>query len=242
MARQIPALHDILRSIDLFCSLNARALRFLATAAQLKHFKRRESVIERGQSADGFFVVVQGRIEVSLSAAANMQKVVEIAGPGDQIGEAMMFFGGEHLIDARAITEATCVWISKADCFEAISLDPGLTVKLITALSSRFVTLLSDIEATNCLTARERLYQLLLTEPRQGNVIKLTVSKGTIASKLGIAKETLSREFQRLSRDGLIRMQGSTIELLDVPGLPGAARPARVSSRKLARSFTATDA
>ncbi len=224
-----PDMPEVLRSLELFSGVNDRTLRFLCNACEFRYAKRREQVVQRGEIADGLFVIAQGRVEVSLSAAANIQKVVEIAGPGDQIGDAMMFQGGEHLIDARAITPVTYIWIGKADCLQAIALDPGLAVKMLTALSRRFVTLLSDIEATNCLTARERLYQLLLTEPRQGNVVRLTVTKGIIASKLGIAKETLSREFQRLSRDGLIRVKGSTIELLD---LPGAVREPRVSTRR----------
>jgi CRP-like cAMP-binding protein len=111
----------------------------------------------------------------------------------------------------------TYLSVSKADCLRAIALDAAFAVKLLEAMSARFVTLLADIKAANCLTARERLYQFLLSEPREGNWVRLTLTKGTIASMLGIAKETLSRELQRLSADGLVRVQGARIELIDAP-------------------------
>lgn len=208
---------ETLARLRLFSGLNDLATRFLSNAAQMASVKRHDYVIRRDGAADSFIVLVQGRVEVSMSADGGFSKVIEIAGPGDQIGEAMMFCGGNHLIDARAITSVTYLWISKADCLQAIVLDPTFAVKLLEAMSGRFVTLLADIKATNCLTARERIYQFLLTEPREGNWVRLSVTKGTIASMLGIAKETLSRELQRLSADGLIRVEGSRIELFDPP-------------------------
>lgn len=209
--------NDALGRLRLFSGLNDLASRFLANAAQMASVKRHEYLVRRNGPADCFLVVVQGRVEVSLSADSGFNKVIEIAGPGDQIGEAMMFCGGNHLIDARAITSVAYLWVSKADCLQAIVLDPTFAVNLLEGMSGRFVTLLADIKATNCLTARERIYQFLLSEPREGNWVRLSVTKGTIASMLGIAKETLSRELQRLSVDGLIRVEGSRIELFEPP-------------------------
>lgn len=208
---------EILARLRLFSGLNNLASHFLANAASIANVRRHEHLIRRNGPADCFFVVIQGRVEVSLSGDSGFNKVVEIAGPGDQIGEAMMFCGGNHLIDAKAITSVTYLWLNKADCLQAMVLDSNFAVKLLEALSGRFVTLLADIKATNCLAARERIYQFLLSEPREGNWVRLSVTKGTIASMLGIAKETLSRELQRLSADGLIKVQGSRIELFDPP-------------------------
>jgi len=210
---------ETLERLTLFGDLNDQAKRFFAQTAEMTTIKRHEYLIRRDGPADCFFVVVQGRVEVSLSADSGFSKVIEIIGPGDQIGEAMMFCGGNHLIDARAITAVTYIRINKPDALQVIQIDNSFAVHMIHAMSARFVTLLADIRSTNCLSARERIYQFLLKEPRQNNWVRLTVPKGTIASILGIAKETLSRELQRLSSDGLIRVQGTRIELLDPPPL-----------------------
>jgi len=206
-----------LAGLHQFSGLNDAARDYLATVAVLGNIKRHEHLVQRNGAADSFYVVVQGRLEVSLSADGGFNKVIEIAGAGDQVGEAMMFCGGNHLIDARAITALTYIQLKKADCLHAMSLDHHFAQRLLEAMSARFVTLLADIKATNCLTARERLYQFLLNEPREANFVRLSISKGTIASMLGIAKETLSRELQRLTTEGLIRVEGARIELIDPP-------------------------
>jgi len=203
-------------SIPLFAGLNDKAMNFLREQARVKQAKRNGSILYRGQWADGFHVVIQGHVKLSLAAMSSTDKVIEICRPGDQFGESMMFRDGPHLIDAQALGPVTYAWISKPAILHAMSLDPRLSIRLLEALSRRFVALLEDIESTNCLTARERLYRFLLSEPRMGNQVTLQVSKGTVAAKLGIAQETLSREFKQLSRDGVIRVQGSTIELLQL--------------------------
>jgi CRP/FNR family transcriptional regulator len=213
----------VIDTIPLFAGLNDKARNFLREQAQVRHTKRNESILYRGQWADGLHVVIEGRVKLSLAAMSSSDKVIEICRPGDQFGESMMFLDGPHLIDAHALCLVTYAWISKSAILHAMSLDPRLSVRLLEALSRRFVALLADIESTNCLTARERLYRFLLSEPRSGNRVTLQISKGTVASKLGIAQETLSREFKQLSRDGVIRMQGATIELLQLQDASGAS-------------------
>jgi CRP-like cAMP-binding protein len=173
-----------LASLRQFSGLNDMARDFLSQAVVMGHVKRHEYLVQRNGAADSFFVVVQGRVEVSLSADSGFHKVIEIAGSGDQIGEAMMFCGGNHLIDARAITAVTYIELSKADCLRAMSLDHQFAQRLIEAMSARFVTLLADIKATNCLSARERIYQFLLNEPRQDNWVRLSITKGITRTKL----------------------------------------------------------
>lgn len=104
---------------------------------------------------------------------------------------------------------------------------------MLEVMSGRFVTLLADIRVINCLSARERIYRFLLSEPREGDWISLSVTKGTIASMLGVAKETPSRELQRLSAEGLKRVEGSRIQLVDP--LP-ADRPCLNLKRAIALS------
>lgn len=202
--------------IPLFAGLNDKVVRFLRENLRVGLAKRNQPIVQRGDFADGFFVVVEGRVKLSLAAMADSDKVIEICRPGDQFGESMMFRDSTHVVDAHALGPVKFAWFSKPTLLHAMSLDSRLAVRMMEAMSRRFVTLLEDIESTNCLTARERLYRFLLNEPRNGSMVTLEISKGTVASKLGIAQETLSRELQQLSRDGVIRVQGSTIVLLQL--------------------------
>ena len=53
--------------------------------------------------------------------------------------------------------------------------------------------------------------------------LHLVAPKNVIASRLGIQPETFSRVAARLMKDGLIRVQGQDIVLLDIEGLRARA-------------------
>ena len=47
----------------------------------------------------------------------------------------------------------------------------------------------------------------------------LDIPKGQLASLLGTSSETLSRIFSKMTEEGLIRVEGKTISILDSEGL-----------------------
>jgi CRP/FNR family transcriptional regulator, dissimilatory nitrate respiration regulator len=57
--------------------------------------------------------------------------------------------------------------------------------------------------------------------PKRGNaeIVDLDLPKGQLSAQLGTIPETLSRIFAKLSRDGLLEVDGSQIKLLDRAGL-----------------------
>jgi CRP/FNR family transcriptional regulator len=57
-----------------------------------------------------------------------------------------------------------------------------------------------------------------MVDPKTGTVLrKITLSekKTTLASQLGTIPETLSRSLAKLTKEGLIKVDGRTIEILD---------------------------
>jgi CRP/FNR family transcriptional regulator len=56
---------------------------------------------------------------------------------------------------------------------------------------------------------------VLAAEQNSRDRVTLTISKGQLASLLGTIPETLSRIFAKMSTQGLIRVDGKSIHLLD---------------------------
>ena len=66
-------------------------------------------------------------------------------------------------------------------------------------------------------TVRQRLIHHLLTRcPGNNNCrIDLAMNKGDLARMLGTINETLSRNLKQLQEDGLIRVEGKKIHVMD---------------------------
>jgi CRP/FNR family transcriptional regulator, dissimilatory nitrate respiration regulator len=96
-------------------------------------------------------------------------------------------------------------------------------------MSARLKHLISEIEVLSLQNASYRLANYLWkrwdkARPADG-CIELQVPKGVIASRLSITPETLSRTLHGFSQQGLIRVEGSRVEILAPEGLHAIADP-----------------
>jgi CRP/FNR family transcriptional regulator, dissimilatory nitrate respiration regulator len=92
------------------------------------------------------------------------------------------------------------------------------------ALAEKNHSLIAEV-ATGRLPSAQRLAQYLasLIEPAAASggasTVRLPFSKTLLAARLGVKKETLSRLLGRLARDGVVRVAGRDITVLDRAGL-----------------------
>lgn len=94
-------------------------------------------------------------------------------------------------------------------------------------MSYRLRQQVDEIERLTLHPAVSRLAGYLVaqasSEVPRSHGVHLTAPKNVIASRLGIQPETFSRVAARLMKDGLIRVQGQDVVLLDVEGLRACA-------------------
>jgi CRP/FNR family transcriptional regulator, dissimilatory nitrate respiration regulator len=77
--------------------------------------------------------------------------------------------------------------------------------------------------------ARLASYLVYLTEEQNNaDAVTLPISKAQLASLLGTTPETLSRIFNKMTRNKLIAVQGSQIALADREGIEGLASGGRL--------------
>ena len=207
---------EVLEHLSLFQGLDEAFRKDLARTAKQIRVEKGECVFERGQQALGLYVVVTGRVKLSIPAVAKKEKVIEFIGPGQAVGEAVMFMDQPYLINAHALEDCMLLWIDKKKIVHAIESFPHFAINVITNLSSRFITLLHDIEVVNLQSAHQRVAGYLLSLPMEQGTVKLGSSKGNISSKLGLTAETFSRTLQYLSQEGMIDVHASKVNILDV--------------------------
>lgn len=97
---------------------------------------------------------------------------------------------------------------------------------LVKALAAGLLRLVAEIDASVGRSSAQRLAAYLesLAEPETGSeacAIELPVTKTTLAARLGITKETMSRLLRDLKEQGLIAMTRGNITILDRARLAG---------------------
>ncbi len=214
----IPAL---LHRIPLFSELSEADIDRVARFTRERRIARGEVLFQRGDKPHGFYFVVSGQVKLAFSSSQGTEKVVEILGPMQSFGEAIMFMDCPAPVFAEALTEAVLVHIGQGVVTEMVEQDPGFAKKLLAGMAIRLHGLIQDVETYSLRSSTQRVidYLLELADNDSPCEFALPTSKQVIASRLNLTPETLSRIFHDLVEAGLISVQGKHITLHDTAKL-----------------------
>lgn len=215
---KIPA---ILANIPLFREMSPEEIERIAQGTRELHLARGDVLFQRGDPSTGFYVVIHGQVKLALSSPQGIEKVVELFGPGQSFGEAVMFMGKPYPVYAQALTDSLALHINKNVVFGGIDSDPAFCRKMLAGLSIRLHRLIHYVESFSLRSSEQRVIGYLLQdleEVKEGQDIHINfpANKNVIASNLNITPETFSRILHNLSDSDLIEVKGKDVRIKDI--------------------------
>ncbi|MBW1815406.1 MAG: Crp/Fnr family transcriptional regulator, partial [Deltaproteobacteria bacterium] len=187
-----------------------------------KRFKKGETIYFEGDEGNGFYIVIDGNVKIFKLSIEGKEHILHFFGPGEPIGEVPVFSGQRFPANAEAVESTHLLFFPRTSFIDLISKNPSLSINMLAVLSKRLKEFTVQIENLSLKEVPARLasYLILLSkEQGTGKIIKLSTSKGQLASLLGTIPETLSRIFSKMAGLGYIKVDGRDITLLDPDGL-----------------------
>lgn len=218
---EIPA---ILANLPLFREMSPEEIGRIAQGTRELHLARGDALFQRDDVSTGFYVVIHGQIKLALSSPQGVEKVVELFGPGQSFGEAIMFMDKPYPVYAQALTDSLALHINKNVVFGGIDSDPVFCRKMLAGLSIRLHRLIYYVESFSLRSSTQRVIGYLLQdldETQEGLDIHINfpANKNVIASNLNITPETFSRILHNLTDGGLIEVKGKDVCIKDIARL-----------------------
>jgi len=213
---------NIISNIPIFSGLPEKQVEEIQNIAVHRHFVKGEIIFSEGDDGDGFFVVSYGRIKVYKASADGKEQILHIFGPGEPFGEVPVFSGQQFPANAQAIVESHLLFFPRGAFIDLITGNPSLALNMLAVLSKRLRQFTVQIEHLSLKEVPGRLaaYLIYLSDEQGAeDSVRLSISKGQLASLLGTIPETLSRIFAKMNSQRLIEVEGRTIRLLNPGGL-----------------------
>lgn len=217
-------LPKILRQSPLFAGTTDEDIAAILRICKVREYDRGEVLFDEGDVAQGFYIVAAGRVKVYKLSPEGKERILHVVQPGGNFAEAAIFADGLYPASAEPLEKSTLIFFPKRDFLDLLTAQGRIAINMIGGLS-RFLRLFAgQIEELTFRDVPSRLarYLLDLNNERNG-AVELPTSKSAIASRLGTVSETLSRTFRKLSDEGLIRVEGKTIVILDAERLSDLA-------------------
>lgn len=215
----------LVRSLRMFRQVGEASLAALALRGSLQRYPRGTLLFQEGDQADFLMVLLEGGVELFARDQDGCEAVVETLFPVDSFILAAALTGAPYLMSARTMLPSR-VLLLDADIFRrAVAADPDLSAPVMAELAQHFRRLVRQIKDLKLRTGVQRLGCFVLgLAGEEETEVALPFDKRTLASRLGMTAENLSRAFSVL-RDHGLSVQGNRMLIQDRERLTAFSRP-----------------
>ncbi len=216
---------QLLEDLPLLARLSKEDVRTLAARGRVRSYPPDSVVFREGDVGDCLHIVVEGRLRLSVVSADGKEAVLAALGPGESVGELSLLDGRSRSARAAAEGAVKTLVVNRDDFLQWLAVTPGAAFALLQTLSLRLRQTDAALADFAFLDLRQRLAKRLAGMPAAGGEADadgprtISVTQNELAAMLGVSRESVNKELNRLARSGCLRLERGRVILLDEAGL-----------------------
>jgi CRP/FNR family transcriptional regulator, cyclic AMP receptor protein len=208
---------ELLARTALFGSLEAQDRTDIAGRMRRVQFEPDQMIFSRGDPGREIYLVIEGRIRLSVLSSDGRELSFDHAGPGSVFGEIATLDGGERTAGATAISRVHAMSLQQKALMEVIANNPKVATAAIRFLCQRLRDTDQRLEAIALHRIEVRLARLMLSALKlQSAPVKdgkakldLGMSQGELALLIGASRPKVNIALTMLEDMGAITKAGS---------------------------------
>lgn len=185
------------------------------------NIKKNAYVFQQEDNPTSMFVLISGSVQVEKTDVNGKRTIVNIfAEDGTVFGEVYLYLS-DHPYDYGCLArkDSTVLSIDK-EFFQGESFEQKKIVQnMLEILSEKAFHLNQKLLIMGSFTLRQKISNYLLQKVNQSKEVKLSYNREELADYLGTTRPSLSRELGNMERDGLLKLNKNSIEILDLEEL-----------------------
>jgi CRP/FNR family transcriptional regulator len=194
-----------LRTLDVFRDLSATGQHMLECGMQLNRFDELKTIINKGNSVSGAYVVVRGRLRVYSISPGGNEATLYFINPGEVCILALNCIFNNLAYPAWVQTEPdTCVGVIPSLTYRTLfQNEPSIQNLTVHALSVLVFRLMEELEQIHSLNLNERLAKFILMRSEGEGQLRMTQSE--LAAHLGTTREVIAKLLRKMVADKSVR-------------------------------------
>lgn len=210
---------ELLGKTALFGSLSEADRAIIAGRMRKVAFDPDQMIFARGDPGRDLFLVLEGRIRLSILSGDGRELSFAHAGPGSVFGEIATLDGGERTAGATAISKVQAMSLPQKALLELIEANPKVAMAAVRFLCQRLRETDQRLEAIALHRIEVRLARLLLgilkleAPGARGKAVPLDLgmSQGEIALLIGASRPKVNIALTQLEDMGAIKRSGAKL-------------------------------
>ena len=226
------AIVELLGHTPLFGTLDEAERRAVADEMREVNFEPSQVIFARGDAGREIYLVVSGRVRISVLTAEGRELSFAHAEPGAIFGEIAMLDGGLRSADATAVNKVSALSLSKPAFKRLMETEPHVAEAAVRFLCSRIREADQQLEAIALYPIAGRLARFVLAAARAKApnseeariTIDLPMSQSELALLIGASRPKVNTALSLLETSGALERNGTRIvcDIEELQAIAGA--------------------
>lgn len=212
---------SVLQQIPFFSGLDAKQQEELAQAVVTARYRKGQILFVEGEPSRALYFIHKGRVKVYRLAADGREQILHLLGDGEPVAVVPFLDGGPYPANAEVLEDSEIAQITFADFERIAKANPDILVRMLRLLAQRMRQAQEEITALSLQNVTARLARRILDlcerhgkAVDEGIAVDLALSRQELGSWIGASRETATRLLQQFQREGVIRIDGSHLVVL----------------------------
>ncbi|SEK18858.1 CRP/FNR family transcriptional regulator, anaerobic regulatory protein [Carnobacterium iners] len=206
------------KSVQLFDGLSDKQIKDILNPILARKYKKNHILIFEEDPIDRVYIVKSGTLKI-YRTYEDKEIILDFVKKHEVIGEVELFSKSPALSSVEVTEDAEIYHLSQVDFIALIYKNKTILENIFRIHHQRFETLNKQIRNLTFYSVHTRVCRVLLdflenNETSNDFTIK-NINQSTIASMIGVTRESVSKAFKDLQDERILSLQPKTITILD---------------------------
>ncbi len=225
------SLEKLRHKIPLFAGFGPSEFESLEKCLVRRRYPAGQALFHMGDEGGSLHLIERGRVKITIPSSSGEELILAIRSAGDLLGELSLFDGKSRSATVLALEETVTLCLHRGDLLALMRNRFDVVEKILGVLARKIREtdmLLADVHFLD-ITSRLAKKILDLGDTfgiREGGQVRIgvKVTQKDLASMIGATRESINKQLKSLRDQGLVRISGGTIEILNRERLVQKAR------------------
>lgn len=209
-----------LREIKIFKNLTDEDLEIITSKTEFveKNYTKGEYIFMAGDKSGDLFYLIEGKINVYQIDSNGKRFIFQNFDKPTLFGEVYSYLNEPFDFDCECAKDSKILIIKDFKNIFEVPCPENFLRSYINFLSKKCLALSKKNQITSQASLRQKIGKYLLENEKESKVF-LTMKREDLADYLSTTRPSLSRELSKMADEGIIKVGGDCIEILDRNGI-----------------------
>ena len=214
---------SFLKNFLLFSELKDKELQKINEIIITVNYPEQYTIFFEGEKGERVYFLNKGKVKVLRSSKEGNEQILDIIKEGEVFGEVVLFDIEEYPATTRTISEVEVSYLKRSHFREFFNNNPNIGWGMLKVMARKLTRSQHQIENLGLRKTRGRVATLILDMiddfGSEENKVILNFNRQELANFIGTSRETVSRTLNKFKEEGLIKLEGDKLIVLNSEGL-----------------------